>query len=83
MLRADIPMPAVNGFKGTSSSHKAVKWLDRLAQGPTNDQYIPIQSTLRFKDLSERGALILQIEIMGAFSGVGLNLLRFAKRCNG
>ena len=54
-----------------------IKSSERLAKGPR----LPIRGvsailTMRLENLCERGARILQIEIMGAFIGVGLNLLR-------
>ena len=39
--------------------------------------------TMRLDSLCERGAFILQIEIMGAFVSVSLNLLRSGIRCHG
>ena len=37
---------------------------------------------MRLEDVCERGAWVLQIEIMGSFFGVGLNLLRSGIRCH-
>ena len=77
VLRADVP--AVNRFEGTSSSkkvtqdHEIVRKIGKRA----DDQYeVSAIITMRLENLCERGARILQIEIMGAFFGVSLNLLR-------
>ena len=75
VLRANVP--AVNRFQGTRSSekvaqdHEIVRKIDKRA----NNQYkISAIFAMRLENLCERGAWVLQIEIMGAFFGVSLNL---------
>ena len=69
VLRADVP--AVNRFKGTSSSkkvtqgHGIVRQIDERADYQYEvSEILPI----RLESLCERGAWVRQIEIMGAFS---------------
>jgi hypothetical protein len=84
MHRADVP--AVNRFEGTSSSkkvpqdHKIVRKIHKR----TDDQYeVSAIFTMRLENLCKCGSRIFQIEILGAFFGVSLTLLRSGIRCHG
>ena len=85
MHRADVP--AVNRFEGTSSSKKRVSQDHRIVRKVrkrTDDQYeVSAIFTMRLENLCECRSRIFQIEIMGAFFGVSLNLLRSGIRCHG
>jgi hypothetical protein len=84
MLRANIP--AVNGFKGASSSKKVTQDREivrKICKRANNQYKVSAIFTMRLKDLCERGAWILQIEIMGTFYDLSLNLLRSGIRCHG
>ncbi len=84
MHRADIP--AVNRFEGTSSSKKRVSQDHRIVRKVrkrTDNQYeVSAIFTMRLENLCECRSRIFQIEIMGAFFGVSLNLLRSGIRCH-
>ena len=84
VLRADVP--AVNRFKGTSSSKKVTQdheIVRKIGKRADYQNEVSAIFTMRLENLCERGAWILQIEIMGAFIGVSLNLLRSGIRCYG
>ena len=85
MHRADVP--AVNRFEGTSSSKKVPqdhKIVRKMIRKRTDDQYeVSAIFTMRLENLCKCGSRIFQIEIMGAFFGVSLNLLRSGIRCYG
>ena len=61
-------------------SRKTMKSSESLAKGPTT--IVSAIFAMRFLNLCERGAWILQIEMMSAFFGVRLNLLRSGDRCH-
>ena len=84
VLRTD----AVNRFESTSSSkakkvpqdHKIARKIRKRA----DDQYkVSAIFTMGLENLCEYRARVLQIEIMSAFLGVSLNLLRSGIRCHG
>ena len=82
VLWADVP--AVNRFRGTGSSEKVTQdheIVRKLAKRAAYQYEISAIFTMRLENLCERGAWILKIEIMGAFFGVSLNLLRSGIRC--
>ena len=85
MHRADVP--AVNRFEGTSSSkkvpqdHKIVRKVRKRTDDPQYEWSAIF--TMRLENLCECGSWIFQIEIMGAFFGVSLTLLRSGIRCHG
>ena len=84
VLRADVP--AVNRFKGTSSSKKVTQdheIVRKIGKWADYQNEVSAIFTVRLENLCERGAWILQIEITGAFFGVSLNLLRSGIRCHG
>ena len=84
VLRADVP--AVNRFKGTSSSKKVTQdheIVRKIGKRADDQNEVSAIFTMRLENLCERGARILQIEIMDAFLGVSLNLLRSDIRCHG
>jgi hypothetical protein len=69
IARECIDVPAVNRFEGTSSSKKVTQdhKIVRKIRKRTDDQYeVSAIFTMRLENLCERGAPILQIEIMGA-----------------
>ena len=70
MLRADVP--AVNRFKGTSSSKKVAQDHEiarKIGKRADYQNEVSAIFTMRLEKLCERGAWVLQIEIMGAFFG--------------
>ena len=80
VLRTDNP--AVNRFKGTSSSEKVTQDYEIVRKiGKRVDYQNEVSAivTMRLENLCERGAWILQIDIMGAFFGVSLNLFALAR----
>ena len=84
VLWADVP--AVNRFQGTSSSEKVAQdheVVRKIGKRANNQYKISAIFTMRLENLCERGAWVLQIEIMGSFFGVGLILLRSGIRCYG
>ena len=77
VLRADVP--AFNRFKGTSSSKKVAQdheIVRKIGKRADYQNEVSAIFTVRLENLCERGAWILQIDVMGAFFGVSLNLLR-------
>ena len=63
-----------------TQDHEIVRKIGKRA----DDQYeVSAIFIMRLENFCERGAWILQIEIMGAFFGVSLNLLRSGIRCHG
>jgi len=84
VLRADVP--AMNRFEGTSSSKKVTQdheIIGKVCKRADDQHEVSAIFAMRLEDLCERGARILQIEIMGAFLDVRLNLLRSDIRCHG
>ena len=83
VLRADVP--AVNRFMGTSSSKKVTQdheIVRKIGKRADDQNEVSTIFTMRLENVCERRAWVLQIEIMGAFFGVRLNLLRSGIRCH-
>ena len=79
-----VDVPAVNRFEGTISSKKVTQGnriVRKIRKRADNHQHeLSAIFTMGLENLCESGARILQIEIMGAFFGVSLNLFI---RCHG
>ena len=77
VLRADVP--AVNRFKGPSSSKKVTQdheVVRKIGKRADDQNEVSAIFTTRHESLCERGAWrVLQIEIMGTFFGVGMSFL--------
>ena len=77
VLRADVP--AGNRFEGTSSSKKVTQGHEivrKIGKRADDQNEVSAIFTMRLENLCKRGAGVLQIDIMGVFYGVRLNLLR-------
>ncbi len=76
VLRADVP--AVNSFKGTSSSKKVTldhKIVRKFRKRADDQNEVSAIFTMRLENLCEHGTCwVLQIDIMGAFFGVRLKV---------